>query len=248
MVKVIVKQLDLVIAVSEAQSGAWLDRGYPADRIVVVANGVEAHTVCGSRLEVRRELGIPDSAVVALLAARLRPEKRVPDFVRAVVRARETHPELIGLIAGDGPDRPAVEAARERDAVRLLGHRDDIPRLLEAADIFVLASEYEAVPMAILEAMAAGLPVVATTVGGVPEIIEHGSTGLLVAPRDPEAMAVSLAELAAGHGLRAAMGRAGAERHRENWNVDTMVKGYVQLLQERSTARGRVPGRERTTS
>lgn len=239
MVKLIVGRLDLVIAVCDGQSTAWLDRGLPAERILVVANGVDAETVPDSRLDIRRALGVSSSAVVALLAARLRPEKRVGDFVGAVVRARETHPELLGLIAGDGPERLALElAASDPDAVRLLGHRDDIPRLLKAADMFVLASEHEAMPIAILEAMAAGLPVVATSVGCVPDVVEHGATGLLVPPRDPQALAVSLAKLVADHDLRRAMGMSGARRHRERWNADAMVNGYARVLEDRLTPRG----------
>jgi glycosyltransferase involved in cell wall biosynthesis len=233
MARLIARRIDRVIVVSADQAPGWLARGYPAARIVVVANGVEAPTVPESKLDIRRELGISDSAVVALLVAALRPEKDVAAFVRAVLLARETHSELIGLVAGEGPDRPDVEAASMGDpAIRLLGHQADIARLLKAADIFVLASRYEAVPMAILEAMAAGLPVLATSVGGIPDVVLHGESGLLVAPGDVDAMAMSLSELAANRDLRAAMGAQGARRQRERWSADVMVEGYARVLDE----------------
>jgi glycosyltransferase involved in cell wall biosynthesis len=233
LTRVIARRVDRVIAVSGDQAQAWLARGYPESRIVVISNGVETPLASDSRAAVRRELGIPESAVVALLAARLRPEKRVPDFVRAVQLAREPHPELIGLVAGDGPDRAAVEAAaRGEDGVRLLGHRDDMPLLMHAADVFVLASQYEAVPMAILEAMAAGLPVLATDVGAISGVVLDGDTGLLVPVADPGAMAAALGRLAGDAGLRERMGAAGARRHVEQWHAERMIDGYARVLEE----------------
>jgi glycosyltransferase involved in cell wall biosynthesis len=233
MTRLLARRIDRVIVVSADQVEAWRERHYPAERIVRVANGVDAPEIADTKLEIRRELGIAQDAVAALLVATLRPEKDVPAFVRAVRRARETQPELIGLVAGEGPDRPAVEQAAAGDpAVRLLGHRDDITRLLKAADLFVLSSRFEAVPMAILEAMAAGLPVLATGVGSIPDMVADGQSGLLVDPGDADAMAGALATLAADRSLREAMGAQGAQRHRERWNADTMVEGYARVLEE----------------
>ncbi len=233
MVRLIARRVDLVIAVSPLQGEAWRQRGFPEDRIIVVENGVEAPRMNGSKLELRRELGIPASAVVALLAARLRPEKRVPDFVHAVAIARKTHPELVGLIAGEGPDRSAVERALASTGdVQLLGHRDDVPSLMAAADIFVLVSDFEAVPMAILEAMAVGLPVVATDVGGIPDLIGDGEAGVLVPPRDPSAIAASLVMLARDPALRASLGTAAAGLHRRNWTAEKMIEAYARVLGE----------------
>jgi glycosyltransferase involved in cell wall biosynthesis len=232
MVRLIMKRhLDLVIAISARQTDTWRRRGYPADRIEVIRNGVLSQRMSESRKQVRAALGIDESAVIALLAARLRPEKRVSDFVSAVVRAHERVPELIGVVAGEGEDRPAVEsAAADRDAVRLLGHRDDLPNLLGAADIFVLASEHEALPMAILEAMAAGLPVIATRVGDIPEAVEDEVTGVLVAPRDPDGMALALQRLAVDVSLRQAMGAAALQLHRA-WTAESMIAGYAAALE-----------------
>jgi glycosyltransferase involved in cell wall biosynthesis len=233
MIRLIAKRLDLVIAVSTDQIPAWLRRGCPQHRIVVIPNGVTTPSRNGSKLELRREMGIPESAFVALSVATLRPEKRIADFVRAALRARASEPSLIALIAGDGPDRPAVEAAAMGDeGIRLLGHREDVAALLQAADMFVLSSEFEAVPMAILEAMAAGLPVLATHVGGIPGVVEHGETGLLVAPGDPDALAAGLTSLAADQPRRLAMGTEGARRHRRQWHADAMVDAYAGILEK----------------
>jgi glycosyltransferase involved in cell wall biosynthesis len=114
--------------------------------------------------------------------------------------------------------------------VRLLGHRDDVLRILQAADMFVLTSEYEAAPMAILEAMAAGLPVIATAVGGIPAIVADGVSGVLVEPGSPASLIAALERLAHDPELRARMGSAGAERHRRDWDAERMIDEYARVL------------------
>jgi glycosyltransferase involved in cell wall biosynthesis len=231
MTSVVARRLDLVIVVSAEQAGAWRRRNFPAARIRLIANGVEPAPPPASRAQLREDLQIPPAAVVALLVARLRSEKRVPEFVRAVQRARESSPQLIGLIAGDGPDRPAVEAALAGDpSIRLLGHRDDVSRLLQAVDLFVLTSDFEALPMAILEAIAAGLPVLATRVGSVADAVLDGQTGRLVAAGDWNALARGLSELAGNADLRRRMGSAAASLHRERWQASAMIDGYAEVL------------------
>lgn len=233
MARLLGRRLDLVIGVTPGQVATIAKSRVPRDRIVIVPNGVQAHRVSESRAAIRDELGIPDSAVVALLVASLRPEKRVADFVRAVSLARETQPALIGVIAGDGPERQAVQhAAGGNGGVMVLGHRDDVPRLLKAADVFALSSEYEALPMAILEAMAAGLPVVATCVGDIPTVVEDGVNGLLAEPRCPEQMASHLVTLAGDRRLRHAMGCTGERLHRELWDAERMIDEYARVLRE----------------
>jgi glycosyltransferase involved in cell wall biosynthesis len=231
MTRLIARRLDRVVVVTADQAAVWRARGYPPERVLVVANGVATPSVPESREVIRRELGLPDGAVVALVVAMLRAVKRIPDFVEAVLKARAAHPELIGLVVGEGAERPAIErAVGDTGAVRLLGERGDVPRLLKAADVFVLPSEYEAAPMAILEAMAAGLPVIATNVGGVPEIVVDRTTGLLVSPRAPAELAARLVELAADAALRARLGSAGAQRHRARWDAQVMIDSYARIL------------------
>lgn len=231
MVRLIRRWIDLVVVVAPGQTQAWIDRGYPAERAVVIPNGVERAEVPEPRSAIRLELGIPDGTVVATLVASLRPEKRVTEFVRAVRSARESYPELMGVIVGDGPDRLAIEAAVNGDgAIRLLGHRDDVPRILKAADLFVLCSQYEASPIAVLEAMSAGLPVVALDVGAVGDMVEDGQTGFLVPPGAPELMASKMAQLVTDPDLRRAMGSAGERRYLENWDAELMVQRYATLI------------------
>ena len=141
-----------------------------------------------------------------------------PKDALTLVRALAAVPgrPFTALLVGDGPDRPSVEAEVRRlglqDAVALAGTRDDVPELLARADVFALSSRSEGAPLSILEAMAAGLPVVSSRVGGVPELVVDGETGLLVPPGDPAAMAVALGRLVADAGLRYRLGAAGRER------------------------------------
>lgn len=247
MVTALAGRLSGVIVVSEDQRRRWLKYGAPRERITVIPNGVELPAGNGTstgegRAQVRRELGIPESAVVALFVASLRPVKHAPDFVRMVLRARERCPELVGVVVGDGEERAAVERVAAGDpSIRLLGHRDDVPRILGAADVLALTSAHEAMPMSILEAMAAGLPVLATRVGGVDGVVVHGETGLLVAPGNSEALADGLVELARAPEMRLAMGRAGRTRCRERWDAEKMVDAYLEVIEQVAARRRRLP-------
>jgi glycosyltransferase involved in cell wall biosynthesis len=232
MTRILARRLRAVIVVSRDQADGWLEMGCSRESVMVIANGVPTEPPSASAAEVREALEIPRDAVVALLVASLRPLKRVPDFIRAVQRAREAHPELVALIAGDGPERPPLERLTNGDpSIRVLGYRDDVPRLLAAADVVVLASEYEALPMAILEAMSAGLPVLATRVGAIPAAVGDGESGLLVSPGDVEALSDGLVRLAGDPELRRTLGAAGRRRCRESWGAERMIDSYLAALQ-----------------
>jgi glycosyltransferase involved in cell wall biosynthesis len=244
MVRLLRPWIDVVAVVGSDQASTWLRRGCPAERIITVRNGVDMPTIAESRKCIRRELGIAEDATVAVLVASLRPGKRVSAFVKAVQEVRGVRPDLIGVVVGDGPERGAVvQAAGGDSGIRILGHRDDVPRVLKAADIFVLSSAYEAAPMAVLEAMAAGLPVIATDVGTVRSMVRDGETGLLVDRSKPQDLAAKLNLLMRQPMLRQAMGKAGLRRQREAWTAERMVDDYARVIrgqdttaQERATA------------
>lgn len=236
MVGALARRLAKVIVVSPDQREGWLRMGCRPERVAVIANGVETGPVAASRAETREQLGIDQAAVVALLVASLRPLKRIPDFITAVSGARQACPELVGLVAGDGPQRALVDQLAGSDhAVRVLGYRDDVPHLLAAADLLVLTSEYEALPMAIIEAMAAGLPVLATRVGGIPTVVSDGETGLLVAPGDVPALREGLVRLAADSELRRSLGAEGKLRCLQSWSAERMIDAYLQVMRDAST-------------
>jgi glycosyltransferase involved in cell wall biosynthesis len=239
MTRMLARRLRAVIVVSEDQRDEWFEMGCRPEQVVLIANGVPIPPAPPAGAGIREELGIPQEAVVALLVARMRPVKRVPDFVRVVRSAREERPELIAVIAGDGDDRALVDRLAEGDpAIRVLGHRDDVARLLSAADVFVLASDFEALPMAILEAMAAGLPVLTTRSGAIPTVVSDGESGLLVEPGDMRGLRDGLVRLAGDPELRRAMGTAGQRRCRESWDAEMMIDSYLGALQD-AVARGR---------
>ncbi len=180
----------------------------------------------------------PEEPVLAC-TARLAPPKDLLTLLDALTRPGNERWRL--QVIGDGPDRPAIEERRAalglEGRVELLGHRDDVPALLAAADAFVLPTDWEGLPYAVLEAMAAGLPVVASAVGGIPEMVVPGETGALVPRRDADALGAALAELAADGERARALGAAGHRRAGTRFGLRRMVDRYDALL--RSLARGR---------
>ena len=183
----------------------------------------------------RRAHGFADSDVLVASVARLEPQKDPEGLVRAFAAASASvNPSWRLLLAGEGSLRePARECVRRLNMaaqVRFLGVLADVADLLCAADLFALASRWEGNPLSVMEAMAAGLPVVATAVGGVPELVEDGVTGVLVEPGRPEALARAMAELAGNAGRRRAMGCA-ARARAARFGVDAMVSAYAGLFE-----------------
>jgi glycosyltransferase involved in cell wall biosynthesis len=206
---------DLVVAVSETEREKLVAGGLPSDRVRVVDNAV-AQPAPYDRARARQELGLDPDVPVALWVARLAPPKR-PDLL---VEAWRAVPEpAVLLVAGGGP-----LAVPEAERVRVLGERSDVSRLLAAADVYCLASDSEGMPMAVLEAMSAGVPVVATGVGG----LVAGCTGAarLVPPGDAGALAAALTELLASPSRRAELAAAGRERVAERFSVAAMRGAY----------------------
>jgi len=168
---------------------------------------------------------------------RLKAPKDFVTLARAL--ARLEHGSFTAAIAGEGPDRERVLAElRGADRVELLGDRDDIPELLAQAQIFVLASRSEGMPVSVLEAMAAGLPVVASDVGGVGEVVVDGETGLLVPPGDETALEQALRQLIASPDLRRRLGDAGRTRAEREFDLPRWRERHVELYREELAARG----------
>jgi glycosyltransferase involved in cell wall biosynthesis len=188
----------------------------------------------GRRL--RAELGIADGVPVIATVSVLRRAKALDVLLDAVARLLPSFPEVQVLIAGSGPQRVPLEGLISElgleDNVRLLGHRGDVPDLLDALDVAVNSSDNEGSPLAVMEYMAAGKPVVATRVGGVPDLIDDGVTGLMVERRDPAALAAALGRLLDDRELRAAMGARGAERQRQEFSAEAMVGRTEDLYEE----------------
>jgi glycosyltransferase involved in cell wall biosynthesis len=188
-------------------------------RLVLVPNGVDLERAPAPhpRDRVRAVLGVRPDACAAVSVARLVPQKGLDVLLDALASAADgSNLEL--WLAGDGPERAALEARAVRlglvGRVRFLGRRDDVPDLLAAGDLFVLASRHETTPIALLEAMAAGRACIATDVGDCPAMLAHGEAGRIVAPGDVRGLAAALLAVAADGGLRERLGRSARDRAR----------------------------------
>jgi glycosyltransferase involved in cell wall biosynthesis len=225
---------DASVFVSRELAARLGGAGQAAGRRWVIENGVDLtrfHPDASDRSEVRRALGIADDALVVGTVSRLAASKNVPGLVRALRDRLGEGMQVV--IVGDGEDAPALEALLAGTAadrfVHRLGARDDVARLLRAFDLFALFSRTEGHPMVVLEAMASGLPVVATRVGGVPGIIDDGETGLLVEPDDEAALARAVGALAEDETRRREMGRRARVVVAERYPADRMVDEYLAL-------------------
>jgi glycosyltransferase involved in cell wall biosynthesis len=207
---------DTVIAVSESARAAYLAAaGDEPDHVTVIHNGIVDRARPGSGRAVRQELGMaPDDLVVTSLS-RLRPEKNFEASIEALRLLRGRFTRLRLLIVGDGPEEVSVRqaAAPLGEAVIMTGHRDDVMAILDATDVLIHPSHFDAFPTALLEAMAAAVPVVATGTGGMLEIVEHDVTGILVGPPTTAvALAEALTPLLAEGERRLRLGAAGRRR------------------------------------
>jgi glycosyltransferase involved in cell wall biosynthesis len=206
-----------VVAVSTKARRTYLDTGWDSpERVVTVRNGVSVAPQPGAGRSIRQQLGIPPTAPVAMMLSVLRPEKQHLLGIEAVRQLRDRHPDLRLLVAGDGPQRGAIEEAGGGldGSVLVLGHRDDTMALLDAADLLLHCSSTEAFPTALVEAMAASVPIVATAVGGIPEIVNNGETGVLVEPPgQPKELAAAMATLVDDPALRRHLAAAGRGRY-----------------------------------
>jgi glycosyltransferase involved in cell wall biosynthesis len=229
-----------IIAVSEAIAHDLADRyGIEAARLVVVHNGIDAWAFrpARPRAAVRAELGLADRDRVVMMAGRMTPQKGWDVLLDAASRLG-ARADVVWVLVGDGPLRGvlAERAAALGIAVRFTGAREDMADVLDCADVVVLASRSEGLPFTLLEAMALGKPVVATHVGGVPEVVEHGRSGRLVSRDDPAALAMAIAAVLDAPDA-AAMGARGRARVEAAFTLDAMVRAledlYAAALDER---------------
>ena len=211
---------------------------FPAPKVFIIPNGVDVARFAQpvDRAQVRKQLDLAADAPIAGIVAALRPEKNHELLLRATATVCRQVPQARLLIIGDGPERPHLEKLAIQlelsKAVRFLGNRDDIPQLLGATDIFLLTSRMEANPVSILEAMAAGKPVIAPRVGSIPEVVIDGETGYLTDPGDVSQVAESWLRLARHPEKAANMGETGRRRVVSRWSLDVMVEGYERLITE----------------
>lgn len=231
----------VVVAVSDAGRLAYLARGWDkADHVETVRNGVVDCHATRPTEQLRSELGLGAEDIVVAMVSVLRRGKGHELAFDVVGRLTSANPTLRLLVVGDGPQRAALQSAASSlgDRVVFAGHRDDVPDVVAACDVLLHPSDFDAYPTTLLEAMRAGRPVVASAVGGIPEIVDDGLTGLLVPPGDVEAFADAVTQLARDTKRRRALGDAGRAKFESSFEAGAWAarvrKIYESVLSSRS--------------
>lgn len=225
---------DRYLAVSREIAGELVEKlGWPAAKVEVVYNAVDVERVAvPAPPGLREQLGGSETRPLVLTPARLNAQKGLPVLLEAIAEV----PEALFLLAGDGPEREALEAQAVElgiaDRARFLGRREDIPQLLATCDVFALPSLYEGSSLAVLEAMAAGIPVVSSAIGGTEELIEDGRSGLLVAPGDAQALAAALRKALGDAELRQSLAARARERVEAGLRREQMAERVSHVYRE----------------
>ena len=225
---------DRIVSVSANLRDHMVQEGFPARRVEVVHNGIDVGPAptADERAAARQALGVSHETIVIGTVARLDPVKDYGTLLAALA-----HPSMAGrpcrlVVIGDGPERARLESRAQElsvtEKVTFLGHRDDARRWLAGVDVYANSSVSEGVSLTILEAMAAGLPVVATDVGGTPEVVTPDS-GELVPARDPAALAGAIARLASDADRRRTLGRQARDRAARQFTIERMVNTYLDM-------------------
>jgi L-malate glycosyltransferase len=237
--------VDRIVAISGGVRDVLINDGLDPDRIEVIRSGIDPRPFDPGfpSGEARREFGIPEQSPVIGCVAHFADHKGHRYLVEAAARVAAEIPDVRFLLVGKGELRPQIELQiKELNLERhmiLTGFRNDVPRLLAAMDIVVLSSHLEGLGTSLLDAMAMARPVVATRVGGIPEMVQDGVTGRLVPPRDPVALAGALIDLIRRPGERKRMGEAGRTRMLSAFSAEAMVSATEALYLRILTAKNR---------
>ncbi len=231
------RAIDLFVAVTNEIGHKLLEQGVPPERVAVIPSGIDIHKFDGLEFDAdwRQQHGIEREAVLVGTAAAFTAEKDYPTFLRAAALARKEDSSLRFLVLGEGPLLgPMRQLAAQlglADKIVFAGFQPKVGRFLKACDIFVLSSRREGLNNAVLDAMCLGLPVVATEVGGLAELVEPNANGMLFASGRAEKLAQAILILARDPAQRARMGQASRDKVRA-YDQTVMVERYLQRYQE----------------
>jgi glycosyltransferase involved in cell wall biosynthesis len=228
---------DAIVCASHAVTEFYRQQGIPSAKLHTIHYGVAPVPESNlSRDDLCDELDIPRGSRLIGAIGRLWHQKRYKDLIWAADLLKVIRDDTHLLIIGDGPLRDSLEQFREacliEDKVHFLGHRDDVPRLLPHFDLLWLASSYEGLPNVVMEAMAAGVPVVATDIPGTTELVTHGETGFLVSVGDRAGLARFAEKILTDHALRERLGAAGKARITADFSVDRYIQKYSELYRK----------------
>ncbi len=239
--RLLLRKCDRLIACGESVRQALIkNEGLPESRVELIYNGVDIRSLSMSsadaRSRIRREFGYAEDDFVVIQIARLHELKDHQTALRTIDRVRKVVPTARLLLAGDGDQRSSIEEAISTRGltshVQLAGTRRDIADLLAASDAFLLTSISEGIPLTVIEAMAAGLPVVATSVGGLPEMIRDGISGCLASASDDLTLSDHLIRLAGQPSQRQQMGQVAIADAHARFSLDAMLKSYARVYRE----------------
>lgn len=250
---------DLVLVNAQSIRDWLVADGYPAGKVRIIRNGIDLSRYMGQRGEtgVREELGLPADAPLVLMLSRLNPQKGVDDFIKAAAMIRLQRPDVRFLLIGEkltyqgngfGPDAPYHNYLHELcvnlgvdDRIVFTGHRSDVPALLAEGAVSVLPSHSEGLSNTLLESMTAGLPIVATRVGGNPELVEDGVNGILVSPQAPATLANAILRILDDPALAARFSSAARAKATQHFAMEKMIRDtealYIDQLRQRGALR-----------
>ena len=235
----ILRRFARVVAVSEEVRERLVTSGVKPEKIGIIQNGIDLRRFDRASAAVKEELGWSAFQVIGLVG-RLSREKGIDVFLRAADRVLLQFPHAKFVVAGDGPDLSELDTLIHKlgigDSVRMLGRRDNMPSVYASLDVMVSASRQEGLPIAILEGMASRLPIVATAVGEVPSVIQHGRTGVLVAPENPEALAAAIVDLLLDPAQRERLGSAARQLVENEFSAGRMTADYLRVYEEEIAA------------
>jgi glycosyltransferase involved in cell wall biosynthesis len=231
------KRTDMIVVNSRGVEEFYKLHGIPARKLRVIYNGIGPAAASGITRELLlAELGLPPDARLIGAVGRLWPQKRVKDLIWATDMLKVIRDDTHLLVIGEGPQRAALERYRAlchiEDRVHFLGARNDVPRLMPHFDLLWLASSYEGLPNTIMEAMACGVPVVATDIWGNRELVEHDQSGFLVAVGDRTGLARWAHKILDNPQLAARLGNAGRHRITTQFTIEAMVEKHAALYRE----------------
>lgn len=226
--------IDKIITVSEELKRGLVEiTGLNEKQIVCIHNGVFFPDICVENEKKRREIGLEQNDILIGTVGRIDPVKNFDIFIRSAEEVLKKFPYVKFLLIGDGPIKGELESLTTElglsKQVIFLGERNDVAELLKIMDIFVLPSKSEGLSNTILEAMSAGLPVIATDVGGNSELVIDGETGILIQPGDVSALATEIINLLQNDEKRRKMGKAGFVKAKREFSIEKMVKSYEEL-------------------
>lgn len=238
------QDVDGIIAISEGVRRVLLDSGVPAPLVHVIPSGIDFSPFREKRPRdfLRKEFSFaPDDFLVGIVAA-LEDHKGHTYLIQASRILKDKAPEIKIIVVGSGSlrmklDRQAHELG-VNDIIFFLGFREDVPRILASLDVFVLSSYLEGMGSSLLDAMASRLPIVATRTGGIPEVVIHGQTGLLVPPRDPDALAQAILTLYRDRELTARLAERGFEVVHEKYSAEAMAWKVIDLYEQIAHRKG----------